>query len=190
MDALILAGGPAPPELCTATGCPDRALIPLLDQPMVARVLDALRATPGMEKIAVVGSAEALAAVSGVLPVQAGGRMVDNLQRGLAATSSESVIVCTCDIPLVTGATFEAFVRLATARHLELAYPIVRRAISEAAYPGGHRTYARLSDGEFTGGNAVIVPRRVIADVVELIDVAYNARKTRWRWRRFLAPLL
>lgn len=188
MDALILAGGPAPPDLCTATGCPDRALIPLLDVPMVARVLSALHATPGMEKIAVVGSAETLAAVSGVVPVAAHGRMVDNLQRGLATTSSDSVIVCTCDIPLVTGATFEAFVQLATARHLELAYPIVRRAVSEAAYPGGQRTYARLSDGEFTGGNAVIVPRRIIAEVVELIDVAYNARKNPMALAKILGP--
>jgi GTP:adenosylcobinamide-phosphate guanylyltransferase len=188
MDALILAGGPAPPELCTATGCPDRALIPLLDQPMVARVLAALRATPGVEKIAVAGSAQTLSAVSGVVPVEAGGRMVDNLQRGLAATSSETVIVCTCDIPLVTGATFEAFVHLAKERHLELAYPIVQRTTSEAAFPGGQRTYARLSDGEFTGGNAVIVPRRIVQQVVELIDVAYNARKNPMALAKILGP--
>jgi GTP:adenosylcobinamide-phosphate guanylyltransferase len=56
MDALILAGGPAPPELCSATGCTDRALISLDGQPMVARVLDALRTTRGMEKIVVVAS--------------------------------------------------------------------------------------------------------------------------------------
>jgi GTP:adenosylcobinamide-phosphate guanylyltransferase len=188
MDALILAGGPAPPELCTATGCTDRALIPLEGQPMVTRVLDALRATSGMEQIAVVGGADTLQAVSGVVAVEAGGLMVDNLQRGLAATSSASVMVCTCDIPLATAATFEELVRLATARHLELAYPIVRRAVSEAAFPGGQRTYARLSDGEFTGGNAVVVPRRIIGQVIELIDVAYNARKNPMALAKILGP--
>jgi GTP:adenosylcobinamide-phosphate guanylyltransferase len=188
MDALILAGGPAPPELCSATGCTDRALISLDGQPMVARVLDALRTTRGMEKIVVVASSDTHQAVTGVVAVEAGGRMVDNLQRGLAATSSESVLVCTCDIPLVTAATFEDFMRLATARHLELAYPIVRRATSEAAFPGGQRTYARISDGEFTGGNAVIVPRRIIGQVVELIDVAYNARKNPMALAKILGP--
>jgi CTP:molybdopterin cytidylyltransferase MocA len=141
-----------------------------------------------MEQIGVVGSAETLGAVTGVVAVEAGGRMVDNLQRGLAATSSESVIVCTCDIPLVTAVTFESFVQLATARHLELAYPIVRRVTSEAAFPGGQRTYARLSDGEFTGGNAIIVPRRIVGQVVELIDVAYNARKNPMALAKILGP--
>lgn len=155
---------------------------------MVARVLDALRATKSMQQIAVVGGTETLQSLSGVVAVEAGGRMVDNLQRGLAATSSESVLVCTCDIPLVTAATFDEFLRLATARHLELAYPIVRRATSEAAFPGGQRTYARLSDGEFTGGNAVVVPRRIIGPVLELIDAAYNARKNPMALAKILGP--
>jgi hypothetical protein len=50
---------------------------------MIVRVLDALRAAQGVEQIAVVAQPTVLAMLSGVTPVEAGGRMVDNLQRGI-----------------------------------------------------------------------------------------------------------
>jgi len=188
MDALILAGGAAPPDLAAATNCTDRALIPVADAPMILRVLQALETASGIEQIAVVAQPSVLGIVPQAINVEAGGRMVDNLQRGLAATTSAQVLVCTCDIPLVSATTFEEFLRSASARELELAYPIVRRATSESAFPGGRRTYAKLADGEFTGGNAVIVPRRIIGRVSELIDAAYNARKNPLALAKMLGP--
>jgi hypothetical protein len=114
--------------------------------------------------------------------------MVDNLERGIGATTSDRVLVCTCDIPLASAATFEELMRQAQTLNLELAYPIVRRATSERAFPGGRRTYATLRDGEFTGGNAVIVPRRILGRVTALVDAAYNARKNPMALAKLLGP--
>lgn len=188
MDALVLAGGAAPPELAAATGCVDRALIEIGGQPMLCHVLDALHNTPGVERIAVVGNPAALALDGETFGVAAGGRMVDNLTRGIEALQSPSVLVCTCDLPLVTPSALEALLQETRRRGLEVAYPIVRRAVCEAAFPDGRRTYATLRDGEFTGGNAVIVPGHIIGRVGALIDAAYNARKNPLALARILGP--
>jgi CTP:molybdopterin cytidylyltransferase MocA len=117
--------------------------------------------------------------------------MTENFARGLDAfkeSRSEQVLVTTCDIPLVNAATFEQFVARAQEKKLELAYPVVRRAQSEASFPGGQRTYARLRDGEFTGGNAVLVPLRIANNVHELLNTAYNARKNPLGLAKMLGP--
>lgn len=184
-SALILAGGGAPPELTEATGQIERALIPVGSSPMLAHVISALLETRGIERVAVVGSPEVLEAAAQeahVIAVPAGERMVDNLKAGVLALQGKGhgdggVLVCTCDIPLIHRETIEKLLDGATARELDIAYPIVRRATCEAAFPGGQRTYARLGDGEFTGGNAVVFPARILGDIVSLVDTAYNARK-------------
>lgn len=194
MDALVLAGGLAPPELAAKSGASDRALIELEGETMIARVLRALQATRGIETVAAVANPDALASIAkddafaDVLPLAAGGRMVDNLTRGIGALSSPQVLVCTCDVPLVSSASFEEFVQAAASRDLELAYPVVRRAACEAMFPGGRRTYAHLADGDLTGGNAVIVPRRIISQVGVLVDAAYNARKNPLGLAKLLGP--
>lgn len=181
MDALILAGGESPPDLAAATGCSDRAMIPIQGRPMIARVLDALRGTTGIEHIAVVGSTATHAAVTALAPqailVPSGASMPDNLIAGMRALGEARVLVCTCDIPLVSSATFNEFISSAERQNFAAAYPIVRRETALAAFPGGRRTYATLRDGTFTGGNAVIVPGEAIERLKTLIDAAYRARK-------------
>ena len=193
MDALILAGGGAPLDLQNATGCDDRAGIPLDGVPLIVRVLAALQGAPEIENVAAVCSPLARAllnAKSGAVRCEeAQGKMIDNLRRGLQLTSSEQVLVCTCDIPLVRSETFSRVLAEAARRKLEVAYPVVTRAASEAAFPGGARTYARLRGEEYTGGNAVLVPRGLIERATPLIDAAYNARKNPLALAKLLGPV-
>ncbi|HEX8551106.1 MAG TPA: NTP transferase domain-containing protein [Abditibacteriaceae bacterium] len=180
MDALILAGGESSPELQAATGATERALIPVgsNDEPMIAPVVRAIRAALPIARIAVAGSTAVHAAArahSEIIAVEGAERMTQNLANGARALQAETVLVCTCDVPFLTQSTLEEFVR--GAHSLDIAYAVVRRAVCEAAFPGGKRTYARLVDGEFTGGNAVLLPRARIDDLVSLAETAYNARK-------------
>lgn len=109
-----------------------------------------------------------------------------------APTSSaiEQILVCTCDIPLVSSRTFADFIEATREKNLELAYPIVRRGVSEAAFPHGKRTYAKLADGEFTGGNAVVLPVRIVGNLHKLLETAYNARKNPLGLAKMLGPNL
>ena len=47
----------------------------------------------------------------------------------------------------------------------------------ETAFPTGKRTYARLSGGDVTAGNAVIVPGSIVERLAEVFDTFYRARK-------------
>lgn len=194
MDILILAGGTASPELFEAAGQEERALIDIDGEPLIAPLLRAACEAFPAARIAVAGSAavqEAVRArVPDFVPVEPGERMVDNLAAGARALQAEQLLVCSCDIPLVIAAELNEFVDAARARNLDIAYPIVPRAVCESAFPGGRRTYARLRDGEFTGGNAVLLPRVRVPALVDLANVAYGARKNPARLARMLGAAL
>ena len=183
MDALILAGGEISPELQAATVATERASIPVNGEAMIAPILRALRGALPHARIAVVANDAVLEIAhaqkephqSDIIAVAPQARMTQNLLAGSHALQADSILVCTCDVPLMSAATLEEFSR--GAQGFDVAYPIVRRAVCEAQFPGGTRTYARLADGEFTGGNAVVLPRARVPDFVALADVAYNARK-------------
>ncbi len=211
MNALVLAGGESSPELFAATGCGERALIEIGERACVLRVLDALRAAKGIEKIAVVGSAQVLDVCEEggqIVRVPAGISMTQNFSRGMNALKNEGiaaliragkdgvsdsansaqVLVCTCDIPLISAQTFETFIEATTQKKLELSYPIVKKNVSERAFPGGQRTYVKLTNGEFTGGNAVVVPLRLADKVNVLLEAAYKSRKNPLSLAKLLGP--
>lgn len=194
MDILILAGGTASPELFALAGQSDRALIDIGGEILIAPLLRAAREAFPTARIAVAGSEAVLTAARALVPeiieVDPGERMVDNLAAGARALQAEQLLVVSCDIPLVTAAELTEFVDASRAKNLDIAYPIVARTVCESAFPGGRRTYARLRDGEFTGGNAVLLPRARVPALVDLANVAYGARKNPARLARMLGAAL
>jgi len=183
MDALILAGGEAPADLAAnaLTSGNERALIEIGGRPMIAYLLDALRATRGVERIAVVGPEAVLHIAKTLAPdaitVPEGKKMMENALLGVRMLNTSRVLISTCDIPLVTAATFEQFMAGTQQRALDAAYSIVRRETCEAAFPGGRRTYGTVREGAFTAGNAVIAPSHVIESLVEFFNAMYRVRK-------------
>ncbi len=181
MDALILAGGKAPDDLLDKAPSGDRALIDLEGKTLLAYVYEALRQTPGIERIAVAGLPGTLAALEqvapGALPAPAAETMMDTVVSGLKTLNAPDVLISTCDIPLVGHAAFEELINKTRARNLEACYPIVRRSVCEARFPEGKRTYGNVKEGAFTAGNAVIVQSHVIEPMLDFFKASYNARK-------------
>ena len=182
MDVLILAGGEAPDDLASQTEDNQRALLRVGGVPMVFRVLNALRGIQEIERIAVVGADRVLELCgvldSNLLLVQSGDKMTQNFAIGTKALkSSQEILVCTCDIPLVSSQTFKTFIQKSREKNLEIAYPVVTRAVCEARFPDSARTYAKLGGVELTGGNCVLLPTRIAPNVTTLLETAYNARK-------------
>lgn len=194
MDILILAGGTASPELFEVAQQSERALIDIGGETLIAPLLRAAHAAFPAARLAIVGSEAvheaARAVVPEIVPVTPGERMVDNLAAGARALQSEQLLVCSCDIPLITAEELREFVTAARAKGLDIAYPVVARTLCEAAFPGGRRTYARLRDGEFTGGNVVLLPRVRVPALIELANAAYGARKNPARLARMLGAAL
>ncbi|MEW6771653.1 MAG: NTP transferase domain-containing protein [Bacillota bacterium] len=165
IPAVVLAGAPNTGRLREVSPVPWEALIDIHGRPMAAYVIDALLAAPAVGKVAVVGPPELEeACVSGrLLFLAPRGSMLENLTAGLDAfPDAPRVLIATADIPLLTPASAAGFLDLCAGGGAEVYYPVIPRAVVEKALPGVRRTYVRLRDGVFTGGNLGLVDPRAI----------------------------
>jgi len=180
IGAVVLAGGHVPPTL--AHLCDHRALLQLNGRYLLAYLLDTLEATPSVVATAVVADAEALPSLAD-LPgcrAAAGGSIVENMQHGANALIDENlthVLFITGDIPLITPEGLENYLINSLLSGAALTYPIIPREESEIRFPGARRTYVRLREGSFTGGNAIFTVANLLDDKHELIQGLYAARK-------------
>ncbi len=190
MDALVLAGGETPPELSEGLSAeqnsPDRALVALNGQPLLAYTLNALQNCARVERIAVAGTPAVLQYLTEhypqVLAVESGDSMVENAVRGWERLQEQSgashvTLITTSDVPLVSGATYEEFLRGFEEQNVDASYAIVTKESCEAQFPGGRRTYAKLKDGTYTAGNAVIVAGATVKKLQGLFEKFYRVRK-------------
>jgi molybdopterin-guanine dinucleotide biosynthesis protein A len=188
MDAIILAGGEIPDALRESLGASileaahgERALLPLQNRPAIVWLLESLRDVENVDRIIVVGQKNTLELLPQWSPnavgVAAQNMLSANVIAGIDAAQSSLVLIMTCDIPLATSQTWNDFLAKVSAGNWEAAYPIVRSETMESTFPGGKRTYATVTDGRFTGGNAFVLPRACRPALEKVLETAYNARK-------------
>jgi CTP:molybdopterin cytidylyltransferase MocA len=203
VDVVLLAGGgtlkkdrPAgrkkassqaaalPPE----TG--NKAMLTIGGRPMVDYVIEPLRGCPEIGKIVLVGDASLQKAYfrqPGLLSAAPGDSPLGSLAGGVAALESDAsasgrpaadwVLVCTGDIPFLTAAAVSGFLGQCRRREADFYYPITARKDAEVRFPGVRRTYARLRDGVFTGGNLFLMRRSIIGDVLPKAEGFIRLRK-------------
>ncbi|HZO90909.1 MAG TPA: nucleotidyltransferase family protein [Chthonomonadaceae bacterium] len=182
IPCVVLAGGKARPEIQAATGQSNRALAVINGQTLLGRVVEALRAaSPPIGPITVVGDVPESADYAR-LPDSGG--FVENLFAGLSAHSSAPfILVAASDLPFLTGEAVAGFVQGAVAQaerepDIGFVYPVVPVAACYARFPDVRRTSLRLREGEFTGGNLMLVRPHVLLRQRQRIGEAYAARKS------------
>ena len=94
-----------------------------------------------------------------------------------APATAEHLLLITSDLPLITAKAIDDFVRRSLGSGAEVCYPIIPKDSCERRFPGGRRTYVRLREGTFTGGNAVLTTRIFLERSQALIARLYAARK-------------
>jgi MobA-like NTP transferase domain len=105
--------------------------------------------------------------------------MLENLEAGLKALEAfgpaTRALVVTADVPLLTAAA----VRDLFARDpgTALVYPVVTERACETAFPGGRRTYARVREGKFTGGNLFLLEPRLVSQFMPKLRQVIANRK-------------
>lgn len=158
------------------------ALVPIAGRPMVGYVLAALGGVDEIDRIAVVGP-DPGPTPPGRGPgtwtvVPPGDSLVENLRRGVDSLGAcDEILVVTSDVPLLGPEDVTEFLRRCREREADLGYPIVERRDCEAAFPGVRRTYVRLSDGAYTGGNVIYLRGDALERVWPFLDRVYAARK-------------
>ncbi|MEX2535482.1 MAG: NTP transferase domain-containing protein [Trueperaceae bacterium] len=177
--AVVLAGGDRHDPLAQTAGVPVKALVPLAGKPMAAYVIAALEQSESVAEIVYVGPGFELLGVKRGRAVEPGKGFANSLALGLGAAQSISrtkpALVVTADIPWLTSAAVDRFVTAGI--DAELAYPIVSEEDTLAAFPTHKRTFVRLKQGRFTGGNLMLLKPRLVGSLLDLIDRVYRARK-------------
>lgn len=173
MTGLVLAGKP-------------ECRVEVAGRPLAAWVAEGLRGVAEMGRVAVVGRGEWPAA----LTVEPGESIVENLRRGVAALAApdEELVVAAGDAPLINAAAVTRFVSACRTAGADLGYPVVPRPACEARFPGTRRTYVRLREGSFTGGNCFYLTPAAVAPAVDWLERVYAARKRPLRLARLLGP--
>lgn len=179
-DAVILAGGRASAEMERRAGTALRALFPYQGKPFVTHVLDAVRASRNVHRIAVVGPNEIGAVLSDVdLFVQERDTMEANLFGALEILAPDGhVLITASDNPLLTTAAFDDFL-LRSPENAALCYPILRHETFLRRFPTAANIAVPLRDGVFIGGCCALAHAQYLPALRDSIRRVIQARKSK-----------
>jgi molybdopterin-guanine dinucleotide biosynthesis protein A len=175
-----------------AAGVPAAVLAPVAGRPMLARVLDALAASPQVVAGAIVGDRAALQADAAVRDAAIGFRWQAALQ-GPSASARAALemlnvypaLLTTGDHALLSPALVEEFCRQARRADADFVIGVVEHARLQApslrALPPTRRTLLRFGDGAICGCNLYAVMRPAGLAALALWQQVEADRKRPWR---------
>lgn len=177
VTAIVLAGGDASDPLALSAGVSSKAHVPYRNRPLAGWVLEALRASTKVDRIVYLGELpEGVPVPDRVLP--AGKRFSDTVALGfgaaLALAPASRLLICTADLPWLSGEAVDAFIADAAA---DLNYPIITKELALAQFPEQKRTWVTLQQGQFTGGNVALLSAEVVPALLQLVGRLFAARK-------------
>lgn len=190
-NAVVLGGGDPGDPFAAAHGVGVKALIPLAGDPLGLHVLRTLRQSGRVGQVAYVGPTTPDMAALIDRQVTDRGSLLANLEAGVAALPGEArVLVVTADIPLLTpeqlGDVLDEAARQAP--DAALIYPVVPKEACDAAFPGVKRTYVKVRDGTFTGGNLFLLDPRLIGQFMPRLRDVLAARKAPLKLAGLIGP--
>ncbi len=168
----MLAGGSADDPLAKKFGVASKTLVPYRGRPLVEYTLEAL-AQAGLDIILVGLQAALNPTPSQSLPDH--GSLLANLEAGIHAVQGEKVLVATGDMPFLTAEAVRWI--LQNTPQAGFVYSIIAQKTIEERFPRMRRTYARIREGSFTGGNIVLIDKKLFFTALPLLKRALKLRK-------------
>lgn len=161
-DAVVLAGGGKNEPLTKREKVSNKSFIHIHGRPMLGYIIGALLDSPSIGKIFVVGPERELTALLeegySFVPLPEGGDLLANVASGLKAMDgTHPCLVLTGDIPLINRAAIEGFLERCAPFEGDFYYPILLRESCQKRFPQMSRTYVRLREGYYTGGNIALI---------------------------------
>ena len=189
-NALILAGTKEKGPLEIAENVDNKALIMIDGRPMIEYIVDALNNSENIDKILVVGPKNELNPYIGKKVeeiLSPGNSILKNMDIGLNYFNSDnSLLLLTSDIPLITPEAIDEFLEICTKRKAFIGYPIITKERIVKKYPETERTYIKMKEGVFCGGNIVFFKPDVFFQKKELIRELFDNRKSTWKYAKIL----
>ena len=192
----VVTAGWSPSEddpLAKYTQGKPKALIPIAGKPMIAHVVDALAGARYIQHIVVV-ALDPAAEVRFPVPVKyvpdAGG-ILANAEAGLQYAldhypNLDAVLLSSSDVPTITPVIVDDFIEECFRTDHDLYYSIVERSVMEARFPGSRRSYIHLREGDFAGGDLLLIRPSMTLSQRELWQSLAGARKSALRQARMI----
>lgn len=197
IHALILCGGENKGTLLSETQVLCKALLPMAGKPMASHVFDALVKSNISPVIAVSGPPEIRSAINSaesktLFFLESKNSMFENAMEGVKAVGTcDFVFIITADIPLVTAEMIQSFAVQCenTEQESDVYWPIVEKQYVIKKFPDAKRTYMKLKEGTFTGGNFALVKPAFFSANEDLFAQAIAFRKSPLRLMKLLGFL-
>lgn len=190
VDAIVLAGSPNNGRLKIFSTASYEALIHIGQKSMVEYVIDALLGSQYIGKVVVVGPEIRLKGntdADRVNVISPGENVLENVQLGMAnLPAARRVLIVSSDIPLLTAKAVDDFIEQCADETVDLFYPIVSRNSIEDYFLNVKRTYVRLREGTFTGGNLFLLNPAVLPRCLDRGKEFIEARKDPLRLSRLM----
>lgn len=169
-DAVILAGGINSGELRKFAPYDNEALIVIGECPMICYVYRAVKQSPRIRNVIISHPNDALRELfkkeEGVIFTPSGEDAIDSFGRALETVGAENftshLVVLPTDIPFLTTEALDDFISRCEETEADFYYSIVDRKTNEARFPQVVRTYVKIADGVFTGGNLFMIKTGVV----------------------------
>jgi len=178
VDAVVLAGGNASKVAPESQGL--KSLLELGSKPLISYVIASLEQTAAVKKIIIVcppGTKESFLSF-GHQVLEVGGSLMEKIATALKLTDTEMVLVASSDIPFITAAMVEKFLAACLAPDVDFYYPIVPKDLTEKKFPQTKRTYLKLNEGVFTGGNIHLIKKEAFLKNINLAEKVFSLRKS------------
>ena len=189
MDVIVLAGEKKDSNNNTEEKL-NKAFYKIKDKYMIDSVVETLRKSGSIDRIAVVGPKDKLESVIGDMVdyvIEGADSIVSNVLLTLECfPEDKKILIVTSDIPMITRESIEDFIERCREKDVDLCYSIVDKKVNDRKYPGVRRTYARLWEGRFTGGNVFYFNPAVKDKCKDFIEKMLEYRKSPTKMARVL----
>ena len=189
-NALILAGTQERGPLEIEENIDNKALIMINNKPIIEYIVDALNNSENIDRILVVGPKNKLHPYIGKKVeeiLNSGKSILENMEIGLNYfNSTDNLLLLASDIPLITPEAIDEFLRICTKRKAQIGYPIITKENIVKKYPETKRTYIKMKEGIFCGGNIAFFKPEVFFQNKKLIKELFDNRKDTWKYVKIL----
>ncbi len=185
-NIIVLAGSSRKGELEERENVQNKAFILINHLTMLEIILQTLQSVREIDKIVVVGPADQLAKLQKKSHhfeiVDEQDTHLNNIAAGLKTVEPHKpCVVVSADIPLLTKEAFEDFLSRCFPYERDFYYPVISREECEKQFPDAKRTFVRLEEGAFTGGNIMMLKPYWLLNKIDDINIYLSYRKRPWK---------
>ncbi len=178
LNAIVLAGHQ---PVSNPNSIGNKALLKMNGKFMIEYVIDALEGVDEIDSIVVVGPGKELSPVVSEkvdAVVDSNGTIMQKLVKGIEYLGcNRHVLVCASDIPMITSEAVKDFIMKSYKTEADFCYPIIEKKSMDEKFPDAEKTFVKIKEGRFTGGNIFYINPLSIHKTIDLAEKLLAARK-------------